>query len=223
MEVLPCSGVQYGGESDCPQQSSGRELAYDKKSKLDEHGQQVTLTEVRMDGMLQNAERPQMERQVGAQGTVDELKISESHCNGASDDTQVAGQKSCRDSRDYDDENDDDYDDADEQSYCKETSLASDNCHLIVDSIESELPNSNREGESSFSEPKWLEGDESVALWVKVLLFYISFKKHMTYLVQLAKEISFSSLSSVPRHWFYIICFSNLVDILFCYSVFYFG
>lgn len=167
MEVLPCSGVQYGGESDCPQQSSGRELAYDKKSKLDEHGQQVTLTEVRVDGMLQNAERPQMERQVGLQGTVDELKISESHCNGASDDTQVAGQKSCRDSRDYDDENDDDYDDADEQSYCKETSLASDNCHLIVDSIESELPNSNREGESSFLEPKWLEGDESVALWVK--------------------------------------------------------
>lgn len=160
MEVLPCSGVQYGGESDCSQQSSGIDLTYGKKPKVDGHGQQVQLTEVRVDGILQSADRPQMERRDGVEGTVNELRISEKHRNGACDGN-------------YDDDYNDDDDDANE--------LASDNCHIVVDTIEGDLPNSIREGESSFAEPTWLEGDESVALWVKVLLISISFRKFMKY------------------------------------------
>ncbi|PON54097.1 putative retinoblastoma binding protein (RIZ) [Parasponia andersonii] len=156
MEVITCSEVQYGGESDCPQQSSGRDLSYDNESNLDEHGQQVQLTEGRVDGILQRVERPQTEVQFGVHGTIDETKASEGHCNGASCVSQVEGQKLS----DYGD------DDTNEQNDYKETCLASENCHLIVD-IENDLSNSNREGESSFLEPTWLEEDESVALWVK--------------------------------------------------------
>lgn len=146
MEVLPCSGIQYGGESDCSQQSSGIDLTYGKKPKVDGHGQQVQLTEVRVDGILQSVERPQMERRDGVEGTVNELRIFEKRCNGACDEN-------------YDDDDNDNDDDANE--------LASDNCHIVVDTIEGDIPNSIREGESSFAEPTWLEGDESVALWVK--------------------------------------------------------
>jgi hypothetical protein len=55
--------------------------------------------------------------------------------------------------------------------------LTSENSLSAVDTIESESPNNGREGDLSFSEPKWLEGDESVALWVKVTkcLFLLKF------------------------------------------------
>ncbi|PKI41609.1 hypothetical protein CRG98_038009 [Punica granatum] len=39
--------------------------------------------------------------------------------------------------------------------------------HIIEDTVDSELPSNSRDVDSSLSEPKWLEGDESVALWVK--------------------------------------------------------
>ncbi|KAL5557205.1 hypothetical protein UlMin_039441 [Ulmus minor] len=104
-----------------------------------------------------------MERQGGDRGTVDDMQTSEGCCNGASRDSQVHGQKSCCGLNSYDHDDDG----ANEQNDCAENSLASENCHLIVDTIENELPNGNREGELSFSEPAWLEGDESIALWVK--------------------------------------------------------
>ncbi|KAF5946438.1 hypothetical protein HYC85_016666 [Camellia sinensis] len=46
--------------------------------------------------------------------------------------------------------------------------LASETDHLLVDTIESRVL-SNKEGESSLSESKWLEHDESLAVWVKYL------------------------------------------------------
>ncbi|XP_048334681.2 histone-lysine N-methyltransferase SUVR5 isoform X3 [Ziziphus jujuba] len=106
-------------------------------------------------------EIPQLEREGGAEVTVDGLPSTEGNCNGASHDSQVEGQRLSCGSHGYED------DDASAQNYCTESSLASENCHLIVDTIESELPNNNRDGESSLIEPTWLEGDESVALWVK--------------------------------------------------------
>lgn len=51
------------------------------------------------------------------------------------------------------------------------------NSHIIEDTIENELPNNSRDGDSSHPDPRWLEGDESVALWVKVVItifFYFS-------------------------------------------------
>lgn len=141
MEVLPCSGVQYVGEADCSQPSSGMAFTYDGESNSLEHGKQDQLAD-RLDDLLLNVEGPQIEKQAEVQGTVDELPTSEGHCSGAS----YCG------SHDFEDD---------------EPCMVSENSHIIVDTIEGELPN-NREEESSLSEPTWLEGDESVALWVKV-------------------------------------------------------
>lgn len=173
MEVLPCSGVQYVGESDCPQQSSGKDFVYDGEGNCIVDGKQVHLAENRPDDVLLNMERPQLEREGGAEVTVDGLPTTEGYCNGASYDSQVEGQRLSCGSHGYED------DDANAHNYCTESSLASENCHLIVDTIESELPNNNRYGESSLIEPTWLEGDESVALWVKVL--FVSFSFHFVF------------------------------------------
>ena len=55
------------------------------------------------------------------------------------------------------------------QDFCTESCLASKTDHLLVDTIESRVL-SNKEGESSLSEAKWLEHDESLAVWVKVYI-----------------------------------------------------
>lgn len=159
MEVLPCSGVQYAGDSDCPQQTSGKDFIYDGESNCVEHVKQDELAEGRLDDILFNVKGPQIEREGGAQVTVDELPIS-GHCNGAFHDSRVEGQKLSCGSHGHED------DDPNAQNYCTDTCLDSENCQLIVDNIESELPNR----EPSIIEPTWLEGDESVALWVKVLV-----------------------------------------------------
>ncbi|KAK4791272.1 hypothetical protein SAY86_031685 [Trapa natans] len=39
--------------------------------------------------------------------------------------------------------------------------------HIIEDTIENELPNNTEDGDLSLSDTRWLEGDGSVALWVK--------------------------------------------------------
>ncbi|XP_062154230.1 histone-lysine N-methyltransferase SUVR5 isoform X2 [Alnus glutinosa] len=153
MEVLPCSGVKYVGEADCPQPSSGTAFTYDGESNNLEHGKQDQLADGRLDDLLLTVDGPQIEKQGEVQETVDELPTSEGHCSGAS----YCG------SHDFED------DDVNTQSYCTEPCMVSENSHIIVDTIEGELPN-NREEESSLSEPTWLEGDESVALWVKALM-----------------------------------------------------
>lgn len=169
MEVLPCSGLQYVGDSDCPQQSSGKDFVYDGESDCVEHVKQDQLSKGRPNDLLLNVERPQIESEGGAEVRVVELPTAEGHCNGAFRDSQVEGQKLFCGSHGHED------DDANAQNYCTEACPASENCQLIVDTIESELSNSNRDGESSLIEPTWLEGDESVALWVKVLVVSFSF------------------------------------------------
>ncbi|KAH0971318.1 hypothetical protein GBA52_023474 [Prunus armeniaca] len=165
MEVLPCSSVQCVGQSDCPQHSSATTSVYDGDSNCLEHEKQVHVPDGRVDDLLPNVEGPQLVRQGQVQEAVDELHTSEGCQNGASClDSQAEGQKSSSISHDFDD------DDVNEQNYCTEPCLTSDNGHLIVDSRESELPNNRREGESYLSESTWLESDESVALWVKALI-----------------------------------------------------
>ncbi|XP_022775257.1 histone-lysine N-methyltransferase SUVR5-like isoform X2 [Durio zibethinus] len=162
MEVLPCSGVQYVADSDCAQQSSGTSFTYDVESNCLEHRKSVKVADGRMDDLLLTAEGNPAERQDGGQGTRDELPISEEHHSGSSCyDCQTEGQRLSCGSHDYED------DDSNTQNCCTGHYLASENSHLIVDTIESESPSNNREGELSLSEPKWLERDESVALWVK--------------------------------------------------------
>lgn len=162
MEVLPCSGVQYVGESDCPQQSPGTTFIYDGDSNCVEHGQQVQLADDKMDKLLLNAEGSQKEKKGEVEGRVEELPTSEGHCSGALYfDCEVEDQKQPCNSLYFEDGN------LNVQNGCTEPCLASDSSHLIVDTIESELPSNTGEGELSVSEPKWLEQDETVALWVK--------------------------------------------------------
>ncbi|GMY11618.1 histone-lysine N-methyltransferase SUVR5 isoform X1 [Fagus crenata] len=161
MEVLPCSGVQYVGESDCSQQNSGTAFIYDGESNCLEHGKQVQMADGIPGNLLLNVEGPQIEKQGEVKGTVDELPTSEGHYSGASYcDSQLEDQNLSCGSHDFED------DDINVQNYCTDPCITSENSHIIVHTIEGELPN-NREEESSLSEPTWLEGDESVALWVK--------------------------------------------------------
>lgn len=175
MEVLPCSGVQYVVDSDCAQQSSGTTFTKDGESNCLEYGKKVQAADGRMDDLVLNVEGNQKERQDGSQGTRDGLPISEEHQSGSSYyDYQAEGKRLSCGSHDYED------DDSNAQTCC--TGPSSENSHIIVDTIESESPSNNREGGLSLSEPKWLECDESVALWVKVAFLgcaLISMKYHI--------------------------------------------
>lgn len=165
MEVLPCSSVQYVGETDSPQQSSGTTLTYGGHSNGLEHGKQVQVLE----GLVLNIEGQQVERQGEVHGMLAELSASEGHRSGASYfDAKLDGSSI---SHDFED---DDFAIQNQGTECDELSLASGNSDLIVNTIESEMPCDNQEEEFSFSEPEWLGRDESMALWIKVLLIFIS-------------------------------------------------
>ncbi|RDX66736.1 Histone-lysine N-methyltransferase SUVR5, partial [Mucuna pruriens] len=142
MEVLPCSGVQYAGGSDCSQPTSGTTFV--------NQGEPNCPDSLQMEGL-------QIERQGQMQQTVCELVANiNCQCGGASCcDCQVEGQKESYSFHDV------------EVDEINESCLALENSVCIADTIESESPNGSREVELSFSEPTWLKGDESVALWVK--------------------------------------------------------
>lgn len=158
MEVLPCSGVQYAGESDCPQQSSGTTFVYQEKPNCPENGEQVKLT-----AQLNESSHKMQGSQVERQG--DLSTNSDCQCIGASCcDYRVGDQNEYCGFHDF------------EEDMINESSLISDNSISVVDTIESESPNNSREGDLSCSEPKWLEGDGSLALWVKVTIFLFLMK-----------------------------------------------
>lgn len=163
MEVLPSSGVQYVGESDCAQQNSGTSFTYDGESNSFEQVKQVQMVDSGVNILSPVGEGSQIERQSDGKGAANGLPLSEGHQSGPSySDVQVESQKLSGDSHDLED------DDLNVQNSCTEPCEAPENFNLIVDSVESE-PTNNRDGESeSLLEPKWLEQDESVALWVKV-------------------------------------------------------
>ncbi|XAR73921.1 Histone-lysine N-methyltransferase [Bertholletia excelsa] len=166
MEVLPCSGVCYVGESDCPQQGSGTTFMFNGESKCLEHGEQVKVAEDKANNSVLNVEvnveeTPQ-ERQGEAKLAANDLLNSEGHCHGASYfEFEVEGQKISCDSSDSEDEK------LNGQDICTESVLASETSHLIVDTIDSGVPSNNKEAESSPLEQKWLEHDEPLAVWVK--------------------------------------------------------
>ncbi|XP_027345403.1 histone-lysine N-methyltransferase SUVR5-like [Abrus precatorius] len=155
MEVLPCSGVQYAGESDCPQPSSGTALVYQGEPNCPENCDQVKLEDDQMsDSLLMDG--PQIERKSQGQQTACELLNTDCQCREASYcDCQVEGQK---DSYSFHNVEDDEI---------KEPCLTFENSLSIPDTIESESPDNSEERELSFSEPTWLTGDEPLALWVK--------------------------------------------------------
>ncbi|KAK7263045.1 hypothetical protein RJT34_30629 [Clitoria ternatea] len=147
MEVLPCSGAQCAGESDCSQLSSGAAFVYQGEPSCLENDDQwknsflVEGSEVERQGLVQ-------------QNACELLSNSDCQCGAASCcDCQVEGQKESNSLHDGEDG---------EINEC-----FSENSLSIVERIESESPNNIRDGELSFTEPIWLKGDESVALWVK--------------------------------------------------------
>ncbi|XP_057984320.1 histone-lysine N-methyltransferase SUVR5 isoform X2 [Hevea brasiliensis] len=161
MEVLPSSGVQYVEESDCAQQNSGTVFIYDGESNSFEHGKQVQMVDGGVNILSLNGEGSQIERQSDDHGAVNGLPLSKGHQSGPSySDCLVESQKLSGDSHDFED------DELNVQNSCTEPYEAPENFQVIVDNIESE-PTNSRDGESSLSEPMWLEHDESVALWVK--------------------------------------------------------
>lgn len=170
MEVLPCSGVQYVGESDRSQQSSGTVFLYDGEANCLEHGKQVQMGDGKPGNLLLNVEGPQIEKQGEVKGTVDELPTSEGHCSGASNcDSLLEDQNLSSGSHDFED------DDVNVQNYCTDPCMP------------------NREEESSLAEPTWLEGDESVALWVKVIIsiFLFFFTLYIKNILSFAKFMVF--------------------------------
>ncbi|KAE9614368.1 putative histone-lysine N-methyltransferase transcription factor C2H2 family [Lupinus albus] len=152
MEVLPCSGVQRAGESDCPQESSETAFAYQRGPNCPENVELVKLDD-RPNDPLCNMEGLQIEGQGQGQQTAFELLTnSDCQCREASCfDCQVEDQN---ESGSFDDE-------------INEHCLTSHNPCSIMDTFEGESPKDSGEGELSFSEPTWLKGDESLALWVK--------------------------------------------------------
>ncbi|GLU13667.1 hypothetical protein SLE2022_302870 [Rubroshorea leprosula] len=161
MEVLPCSGVQYAGDSDCSQQSSGADVVYNTESNdCFEKRKQVQVQNDRTDELLEEG-NPE-ERQDDGLGTRGELRVSEAHHYGSLfNEHQVESQMLSSGSCDFQ------YDDRNAQNCCLGPCLSPVNSHSLVDTVESELPMSIKEGESTSSEPKWLGNNESVALWVK--------------------------------------------------------
>ncbi|KAJ1419080.1 Histone-lysine N-methyltransferase SUVR5 [Sesbania bispinosa] len=157
MEVLPCSGVHMPGESDCPQRSSGTAFVYQEEPNCPENGEQAKLADGQLIESSDNMQGPHIESQgEGKQTVCDLLANSDCQCIGAScSDCQVEDQKEYCGFHDFEDD------------VINGPCLTSENSLSIVDTIESESPNNSREGDLSFSEPKWLEGDGSVALWVK--------------------------------------------------------
>lgn len=156
MEVLPCSGVQYVGESDCPQRSSGTVFVYQEEPNCPANGEQPKLVDCQLNESSHRMQGPETERQGEGTQTICDLSTnSDCQCDGASC-YDCQGEKEYFGFHDF------------EEDMINERCLTSENSLSVVDTIESESPNNGREGDLSFSEPKWLQGDGSVALWVKV-------------------------------------------------------
>lgn len=191
MEVLSCSGVQYGGESDCSQQVSGTTFMYGAESNCLEHGEQVQVADVKVNDLVLNTGGPQEERQGGAQWTVDELPDSEVHCNGASYfELEVEAQQFSCDSHESEDEN------LNVQEFFTETSVASESSHLIVDTIDSGLSGNREEEEPSISGLQWLERDDPVAVWVKVCVNLVALSSSFSPYTSLALIVDIYRLDS---------------------------
>ncbi|KAL3525757.1 hypothetical protein ACH5RR_014129 [Cinchona calisaya] len=126
---------------------------YSGESNRVERTEEVQVTNFKVDNLELNLEGPQEEREEGSKWSLDGLPASEVHNNGDAYYTfQMDGQKLSFDSHDSEDEE----------------AIAQD--HLMgpfLDTLEIGQPGRNQEPGLSISESKWLEKDESLAVWVK--------------------------------------------------------
>lgn len=153
---------QYAGKTDCSQQISETNAVHDGESVHLESEKRVQTSDSRVDTVFFTVDGKGNDVQVDGEEAVHNTRDLDDQLGGAShSDCSMDDPKASSGSLDFEESN------INEQTYCTESLLASENSQIIVDTIESELPSNNRDGESSVSEPKWLEGDESLALWVK--------------------------------------------------------
>lgn len=123
-----------------------------------ENSEQVKLEVSLPNCSFLRTEGPRMERLAKGQQSVCELLTnSDCQCRGASD-TQVEDRK----------ESDSFCDSIDDE--INEPCLTSEISVSVMDTNASESPINGKEEDFLFSEPTWLKGDESVAVWVKVTI-----------------------------------------------------
>lgn len=170
MEVLPCSNVCYVTESDCPQQGSGTTLMYGGKSNHLEHAEQVQAGDVKVDDIVLNTKVCQEEKADGHQCNVEELPTPDGLPTG--DAYYDFGGDNQMLSNDFHDSGDDN---VEEHDHVTRPGLASERLQPVVDNIEIGVPNTNQVVGSSPCESKWLEEDEPLAVWVKVIIGIWSF------------------------------------------------
>ncbi|XP_027151736.1 histone-lysine N-methyltransferase SUVR5 isoform X1 [Coffea eugenioides] len=153
MEVLPCSGVSYTADSDCPDQGSGTSFMFAGESNRVERPEEVQATEFKVDDLEINLEGPLEEREDGSKWSLEGLPASEVNNNGdAYYAYEMDGQKFSFDSHDSEDEK----------------SIAQDHMmETCLDTYERGQPSGDQEPGLSPSESKWHERDESLAVWVK--------------------------------------------------------
>ncbi|KAM7250494.1 hypothetical protein ACFE04_022377 [Oxalis oulophora] len=197
MEVLPCSDVQYAGNSDSMQKNS--------ESNCFESEKQVQTPNGRDEQCAVNGEAGPVETQVQTpngrdqecpvNGEVGPVETQVQTPNGGDEQCPVNGEAGLIETQVQDEEMIDalplidgplwsdylvegprmssssqDFVDDDvliTQNNRSEPFPSSNNSHLVIDTIESDISSNNRDDGSSVSEPKWLENDESVALWFK--------------------------------------------------------
>lgn len=169
MEVLPCSDVQYVGESDA-QQSSGTGFVCSGDSSSIQSKIQVQMGDGTIREPLLSVQEPSSERLGEVQGADKELLTPEGNhsavsCSGVKEEDHIS----------FSDFHDFENGDLDSHNFCIEPTQASESSDLVVDTIESEPPTDGREGEPNLTEPKCLEHDETMALWVKVIFMFINF------------------------------------------------
>lgn len=167
MEVVPLSDVQHVEEHDSDSAKiSGTALFYDGQSNncIDrQQQQQAPMANGGLNDLSVNVGDAQINSKFDFQGPPDFLPAS-GHCSSDSYSNYLmdAQKPSCASP-------DSEFDDANTDNYSTESCLASENSRIVVDTIEDELPTNSKPEELSVSapQPMWLEGDESVALWVK--------------------------------------------------------
>lgn len=171
MEVVPLSDVQHVEEDSDSAKISATASFYDGQSnncidrQQQQQQQQAPMANGGLNDLSVNVEAAQINSKCDFQGAPADYLPASGHCSSDSySNYQMDAQKASSGSPDSE------FDDANTDNYSTESCLASENSRIVVDTIDDELPTSSKAEELSVSgpEPMWLEGDESVALWVKV-------------------------------------------------------
>lgn len=165
MEVVPLSDVQHVRDDSDSAQISGTASFHDGQSNncVDPQQQPAGMANGGLNDSSVNVEAAQINSKCDVQGVPQYLPASGHSSSDSYSNYQMDAQKASSGSPDSE------FDDANTDNYSTESCLASENSRIVVDTIDDELPSSSKAEELSVSgpEPMWLEGDESVALWVK--------------------------------------------------------